>query len=106
MPTPTRKQRRPDLLLSDVEFEKALREYTLGSFPHLWDDAKERIVSDRRARTALMRAESSQDELHAQALIPEEPVQHLIYLLGEAYKVLEDGPLRDQIEDALLGDYP
>lgn len=52
-----------------------------------------------------MRAESSQDELHAQALIPEEPVQHLIYLLGEAYKVLEDGPLRDQIEDALLGDY-
>lgn len=104
MPTPTRKQRRQDLLLSDAEFEKALREYTLGSFPHLWDEAKEKILSDRRARTSLMR-EETQDELHAQALIPEDPVPHLIHLLGEVYKVLEDGPLRDRVEDALLGDY-
>lgn len=90
-----------DDLLSDEEFDQALYEFTLGSFPHLWDVARKKICNDRKARTALMR-EVSDGSLRASAEAPDIDVEGLVALLRRAEACVADKALQTEITNALL----
>lgn len=95
-------------LLTDAEFEEQLRLYVLGSFPLGWATAKEKILTDRRVRTKMMRA-YTQEELQGISLDGSEDshraeVQELLDALREAHAALKRGPLKTKI-GKLLKEY-
>lgn len=89
-------------LLSDEEWLYEMRRYVLGSFPLGWDEAKQKLLRDRQARTLMMRSDT-QESMHGNALTPDwgEEVHILLGLLLDALQHVPAGSLRERIEDVL-----